>query len=341
MATLIKRCSCEQTVWASCPHSWVVRYRGDGGRAGRQRERRFTDRREARDFLLKVEYDKRAGVFIDPADGRVRFQDYAQLWLDQRVIAERTVEGYESVLRVHINPAFGTKYLGVIRRSDIKNLVATMRRKGLSGSRIAAAHLVIHAVFNEAVRDKLLSESPCVDIELPVVSRRHDFIVPTRDQVEALAADLPGDWAATIWLMHGCGLRIGEALAVSLKCRIAGGQVLRVTEQVSPRARVVALKFRNRGDYRDIPLPRYVSEAIDKHVADHGTGRGVICSRGASSDSLSGAPIRRTSLTPPARSGCRLGSRRIRFVTCSPRPLWPRASLSPRSPDGSAIGAWR
>jgi integrase len=71
--------------------------------------------------------------------------------------------------------------------------------------------------------------------------------------------------------MHGCGLRIGEALAVSLRCRINRGKTLRVREQVNPAARLRPLKFREAGEFRDIPLPEYVSEAIDKHVAEHGT----------------------------------------------------------------------
>ena len=29
-------------------------------------------------------------------------------------------------------------------------------------------------------------------------------------QREQVAAGLPADWAVTVWLMHGCGLRIGE-----------------------------------------------------------------------------------------------------------------------------------
>ncbi|WP_218038794.1 hypothetical protein [Acrocarpospora pleiomorpha] len=51
------------------------------------------------------------------------------MWLEQRIIAERTIEGYDSVLRIHINPAFGAKHLNVIRCQDIKSLVAVMRRK--------------------------------------------------------------------------------------------------------------------------------------------------------------------------------------------------------------------
>ena len=69
-------------------------------------------------------------------------------------------------------------------------------------------------------RHRLALESPCTDIPVPVIARAADFIFPVDDQVDALAAGLPADWTATIWLMYGCGLRIGEALAVRTRCRI-------------------------------------------------------------------------------------------------------------------------
>ncbi len=97
-----------------------------------------------------------------------------------------------------------------------------------------------------------------------------DFIIPAHARIEAVAAGLPPDWAATVWLMRGCGLRIGEALAVNLRCRISHGKTLRVKEQVNPAAQLRPLKFRLAGEFRDVPLPEYVSEAIGKHVAEHG-----------------------------------------------------------------------
>lgn len=175
------------------------------------------------------------------------------------------------MLRAHIDPAIGGKPIGAIRREDIKTLIAVMHRKGLSASRIGCAHLVISAVLAEAVRDKKLAESPCAGIQLPGVVNAADFILPAPAQVEAVAAGLPPDWAATVWLMHGCGLRIGEALAVNLRCRINRDKTLRVKEQVNPAAQLKPLKFRREGEFRDIPLPHYVSEAIDKHIAEHGT----------------------------------------------------------------------
>jgi hypothetical protein len=109
------------------------------------------------------------------------------------------------VLRAHVCPAIGAKPIGSIRREDIKALIAAMRRKNLSASRIGCAYLVINAVLGEAVRDKKLAESPCTGIALPGVVTQKDFILPAHAQMQALASGLPADWAATVWLMHGCG----------------------------------------------------------------------------------------------------------------------------------------
>jgi integrase len=226
---------------------------------------------EAEDFALKVEHDKRAHVFVDPKAGQALFRAEAETWLDHHLGADSSISTYRSVLRAHINPAIGGKPIGATRREDIKALIALMRRKGLCASRIACAYLVISAVLAEAIRDKKLAESPCTGIQLPSVVTAADFTLPTHEQIDAVAAGLPPDWATTLWLMHGCGLRIGEALAVNLRCRVDGGKTLRVREQVTPAAQLKPLKFRRAGEFRDIPLPEYVSEAIDKHVADHGT----------------------------------------------------------------------
>ena len=68
----------------------MVRYRTLGGRASRQQERSFgTDRREADDFALRVEHDKRACVFIDPTADDVLFRAYAEIWLGRHLGAEQ------------------------------------------------------------------------------------------------------------------------------------------------------------------------------------------------------------------------------------------------------------
>jgi hypothetical protein len=91
----------------------------------------------------------------------------------------------------------------VIRREDIKAVIAAMNRKGLSASRIGCAHLVISAVFNEAVRNKKLPESPCTDIPVSGVVYAADFVPPADEELKALAAGLPPDWTATVLRVRG------------------------------------------------------------------------------------------------------------------------------------------
>ncbi len=188
-----------------------------GGRSSRQREQSFgDDLREAEDFAAQGRARQARPRLRRPRrPGRALFRDAAEAWLDQHLGADSSIATYRSVLRAHIDPAIGGRPIGAIRREDIKALIAGMHRKGLSASRIGCAHLVISAVLAEAVRNKKLAESPCTGIQLPGVVTAADFILPAHDaELEALAAGLPADWAATVWLMHGCGLRIGEALAV-------------------------------------------------------------------------------------------------------------------------------
>src|SRR5262249_30928215 len=192
---------------------------------------------------------------------------------------------------------------------------ASMRRKNLSASRIGCAYLVINAVLGEAVRDKKLAESPCTGIALPSVVTQKDFILPARAQIQTLAAGLPADWAATVWLMHGCGLRVGEALAVNLRCRINTDQTLRVKEQTDPGAQLKPLKFRKPGEFRDIPLPVYVSEpstSTSPSTARPPTG---ICSRAGSTSWSSAAAIRKPFSEPPRKPVSRRNSSRTHCAT--------------------------
>jgi hypothetical protein len=108
VAKIFKRCDCHD--WNCCPHQWVVRYRTTGGRASRQREQSFGgDLREAEDFALKVEHDKRARTFVDPKAGQAQFRAEAATWLDHHLGADSSIATYRSVLRAHIDPAIGGK----------------------------------------------------------------------------------------------------------------------------------------------------------------------------------------------------------------------------------------
>ncbi|WP_443030928.1 tyrosine-type recombinase/integrase [Streptomyces sp. CB02400] len=95
----------------------------------------------------------------------------------------------------------------------------------------------------------------------------------------AVAAD---DLALGIAMTAGCGLRNGEARAVNVN-NVVADDVYRVHEQVhSNTHRPAKLEHRKVGKFREVPLPRSVREAIERHEAKHGATREGYLLRGPS-----------------------------------------------------------
>jgi integrase len=261
---------------------WVVRWYIENGK---QREAAFKTRGEAKDFLVKLEHDTRTGIFVDPKLGTEPFTVAAERYIGQLAAAPETKRAYRSVLANHVEPALGGRTLrqvGADRDGVTRLLNVTLA--GLSDSRREIARAVIGGALDEAVRGGRLPQHRAAGIRLTTNGRapdRSDFVFPSRPQLDALASGLlppkvlTKGLPTTVWLMRGCGLRISEALAVRDTC--LSGDVLRVSEQVAPDGRsTVPLKHRKPGEYRDIPCPGYVQDAIASHVGEYGTRDGYL-----------------------------------------------------------------
>ncbi|WP_431960268.1 hypothetical protein [Actinacidiphila sp. bgisy160] len=107
MAQVLKKCDCRNK--ARCAHLWTVRYREPGGRSGRQRERSFPTKKEAENFGIKAENDKREGVYIDHQLGQVSLRRWAEEWLKQHPANESTRRNYQGFLSNHLIPELGSR----------------------------------------------------------------------------------------------------------------------------------------------------------------------------------------------------------------------------------------
>jgi integrase len=276
LATIIKKCSCPDP--RRCRHGWVVRYRA----GGRQHEKTFPHDRKsaANDYAAQVEHEKRSGDYVDPKAGDITFTTYAERWIAQHHGADNTKITYTTSLNQHVGPAIGGEKLRKISREQVRELLLEkMPAKPASRSAVSTARTLINAVLAEAARSGRIRTNPASGIRLPAAQVTAEFFMPTRKQLDVLAEGLPADWALTVWLMRGCGLRIGEALAINRRGIRPG--LLRISEQVVDKPpRLGPLKHRKPGDSRDVPLPGYVSTRIDAHIKEHGTTEGGYLFRG-------------------------------------------------------------
>jgi integrase len=107
-------------------------------------------------------------------------------------------------------------------------------------------------------------------------------VVPTLAYVQQ-ALDVAGDdLALEIVMMAGCGLRNGEARAVNVNNLVAA-DVYRVHDQIhSSTHRPAKLKHCKAGEFREVPLPRSVREAIERHERRYGSTHDGYLLRGPS-----------------------------------------------------------
>ena len=275
MATIVKRPR-------NINRPWAVRWYDE---AGKQREQSFKLRSEAKDFLVKLEHDTRTGTFVDPKLGNEPFTEACQRYVEQLAVGPASKRTYTTVLANQLKPAFDGRTLEQVAadRDGITRLLNT-DLAGMSDSRRQIARSLITGTLDEAMLGGRISQHRAARIKLLTGSRapsRADFVFPSYAQLCALAKDLEANrvqtrgLGLTVWLMRGCGLRISEVFAVREDS--FRGDVLRIFEQVAPDGRGTApLKHRRAGEYREMPVPGYVQQALARHVREQGTRDGFL-----------------------------------------------------------------
>ena len=249
---------------------WRARFRTPDGRG---RSRVFPRKEDAVAYLASIEHAKRMGAYVDPAAGRVLFQEYAERWhAVQAQHRPTTVVHEETMLRRHVYPFLGARPMGAILPSEIQGRVAG-RCSVLAPSTVEFVYRLVVRIFRAACRDRLLAAHPCIDIRLPRPDRAR--VVPlTVDEFRALEAAMPSRLQALVLVGAAAGLRQGEALGLTAD-RV---DFLRRTITVDRQLLLLpgrAPEFappKTRTSRRTIPVPQLVVDVLAGHLAEHGEG---------------------------------------------------------------------
>jgi integrase len=200
---------------------WKVRYRA----GGKPRSQTFLvakghKLRDARSFKVTVEHAKQTLTYVDPALGQVSLRDYGDRW--QRAQAPlwtpRTITQVRQVFECHIYPDLGEDtYL-----RDLGPTVLKAFRTNLYGKLVprTAAHYwsYVRALLDEAVLDGRLPRNPCVFKFNPPAKEEQSIRpeeIPTLDELDAIAKELPRWWRALVPVGAGTGLRPGELVGLT------------------------------------------------------------------------------------------------------------------------------
>ncbi|MBV8996401.1 MAG: tyrosine-type recombinase/integrase family protein [Pseudonocardiales bacterium] len=151
--------------------------------------------------------------WINPDAGRITLRDYAERWITERGLEDRTIDLYKGLLRNHIGPHLGAMMLTDLTASHVRTWRTELSSKGTGPTTVAKAYRLLRAVLNTAVDDETLRRNPCrikgagqeTAPERPVITLAEVFVI---------AAHIQPRYRALVLLAAFGQLRFGELVGL-------------------------------------------------------------------------------------------------------------------------------
>jgi integrase len=236
---------------------------------GQEKSQSFPDRqrRQAEEWLARIEADMSRGQYVDPHAARVTFQEYAQRWLASQSGDPNTKASMQSQLGLHAFPLIGARPLGSFQPAHIREFVAKLEAAGMSGSYARVIFSNVRAILSSAVDDGHITRNPCNarSVSLPAMAQRR--VMPwTRERVLAVRTAMTERYRTCVDMGAGCGLRQGEILGLAVEELDFDGGVLHVLQQLKLSLSKPVFAPPKGGKLRDVPLPDPVANALKAHM---------------------------------------------------------------------------
>lgn len=178
-----------------------------------------------------------------------------------------TQESYETVLRLHLNPALGDIPLDKITKRDVKALIYEKRQTGLSQSTVRLIKAYLSAILSEAVDDEIIPLNPAQRLGRAFNGKKDPAagINPlSRKELGVLLDAVSENYKehyALFLLLARTGMRIGEALALEWGDIDFAGRFITVSRSLV-RGRISTPKS---GKSRRVDMSLQLTEALKRH----------------------------------------------------------------------------
>ncbi|WP_242454080.1 tyrosine-type recombinase/integrase [Bailinhaonella thermotolerans] len=174
----------------------------------------FASKKDAEKWLVLKEAEITEGRWTDPDAGKVRFETFAQDWVNERAgLRPRTVQLYKGLLRLHLLPTFADKTIAEINVGGVRKWRTRLLDAGTGPVTVAKAYRLLKAILNTAVDDGLIPRNPC-RIKGAGKEESPERPVLTLAQVFALADAIAPRFRALVLLAVFSSLRWGELVAL-------------------------------------------------------------------------------------------------------------------------------
>lgn len=200
-------------------------------------------------------------------------------WVDTRTKASaETRLGYQQTWNRTFGPIFGDRPVTAVDwraiAKAVNQLASTGGRNGagLSAKSLSNAMLPLNGAFQVALRDGIVSQNPCDEVELPDDSRHdvQEMYLFSLDECYELLSKLPKHWSPLVQALAGTGIRWGEAEALEVGDVSLDNAILRITKAAKwngSRGKREIGPPKTKHGKRSITLPPQTVEALEPIVS--------------------------------------------------------------------------
>ncbi|AYE95358.1 site-specific integrase [Mycobacterium paragordonae] len=199
------------------------------------------------------------------------FGEYAEAWLRQRGIKDRTREHYRRLLDSRLLPTFGDTELRDITPAAVRRWYA-VTAVGTPTMR-AHAYSLLRSIMSTAHADDLIDSNPCRIRGATTSGRVHKIRPATLSEIETIANAMPDAYQALILMAAWLALRFGELTELRRKDIDLSEEVVRVRRavvRVNDNFKVTTPK--SAAGMRDIAIPPHLVPMIESHLRRHVQG---------------------------------------------------------------------
>lgn len=245
---------------------WRARYKDA---TGKEHARRFPTRIGAQRWLDGITTQQGSGTYSDPKGGRITLASWAARWLDaQSQLKPTTRARYDSIVRVHLVPRFGTVRLADLTHADVSAWVSCLLAAGMAPATVRQTHRVLSLILGFAVRDGRLARNVAEGVNMPRAGKPSKRFLTMTEALDL--AEASGQGRLVILTLALTGLRFGELVAL----RVGRVDLLRrridVVESASEVGGVLHRGTTKTHQRRSVPIPRFLVDELAALAAGKG-----------------------------------------------------------------------
>ncbi len=193
---------------------YIVWFRDSNGRERFKTLPMGTTEKDAVAHRADLTSRMRRGEKIAPSN--LRMSDWADQWLEEQDVAEKTLRNYRWAVETWIKPKLGHLKVHEVTVDDVAWYISELRREGKAAWTIRACMTPLNRMMAVAARRGHCPANPCRLLDKtdrPRLTQRKMRVL-TPEEIKALLEAAPNGYRAILATLVFTGMRIGEALAL-------------------------------------------------------------------------------------------------------------------------------